>query len=50
MINTTPEEEQTIRKDYEEYIAWCRKWVVPPEVISYEDFWRMAVDEAKCES
>ena len=41
------EEEAELQRRYREYIAWCRKWLVTPAILSYEDFWRMAADEAK---
>lgn len=47
MITITPEEEPIIRKHYEEYEDWIRKWTAPPIGLSYEDFWRMVADEAK---
>jgi hypothetical protein len=41
------EEELELQRNYEEYTQWCRKWIVPPEVFSYEDYWRMAADIIK---
>ena len=46
MTTFTPEEEAMLTQEYAEYMAWCRKWIAPPTV-SYEDFWRMAADDAK---
>jgi hypothetical protein len=40
-------EDPLTQKQYEEYMAWCHKWVVPATVYSYEDFWRMVADDAK---
>ena len=44
------EEEAELQRNYEEYVAWVKKWIVSPEVISYEDFWRMAADDSKEEA
>ncbi len=44
------EEEAMLTQEYAEYMAWCRKWLVPPAVLSYEDFWSMAADDVKDEA
>jgi len=50
MIDLNPEEEAMLTQEYAEYMEWCHTWIVPPGVFSYEDFWRIAADDAKDEA
>ncbi len=49
MTDLNPEEAM-LMQEYAQYMAWCRKWIAPRAVLSYEDFWRMAADNTKDEA
>lgn len=48
MINLTIEEKKILMPEYNKYLAWYKKWMIPEAIpLLFDDWWREMADNAK---